>query len=42
MSLAKGRASSPDAACKAHPTDRQSRIRGRCLIGRFASLALTL
>ena len=23
-----------------HPTDRQSRIRGRCLIGRFAALAL--
>ena len=32
MGLAKGRASSPGAASKAHPAARQSRFRGRCWI----------
>jgi hypothetical protein len=41
MRLAKGRASSPGAACKARLVARQSRIHGRCLMGCFAALALS-
>jgi hypothetical protein len=32
MCLAKGRASSRGAACKAHPVNRQSRIHGCCCV----------